>query len=210
MMRSMSLHGLSHDASGAVLRRRQLRLPHCCAGLYKCRLTDIAASIGLHQLQRAEAMRQTREQIAQQYYSAFASLGEVELPPVDENRLHSWHLYPLKLRLDQLDVSRNAFLDELKQQGVGCSVHWRPLHLHPYYKETYGWQPGHLPVASTVWERLLSLPIFSSMRAEEVEYVCEVVRQLCARYSRQRSQPITRPQRARLATASESKPASAA
>lgn len=182
-MRSMSLHGLSHDAWGRYSGGGSWDYRIIAPG-YKYNLTDIASSIGLHQLARAEEMRQGREMVAHQYQDAFAQMEELELPKVSEHRLHSWHLYPIKLRLDKLDISRNAFIEELKQLGVGCSVHWRPLHLHPYYKETYGWQVGHLPIASTVWERSISLPIFSSMRGDEVEYVIEIVRNICARHAR--------------------------
>ena len=81
-------------------------------------------------------------------------------------------------------IDRNAFLDELKEAGVGCSVHWRPLHLHPYYEETFGWRPEDLPAATAVWERLVSLPIFPGMTEEEIAHVIEVVRRLCGRHAR--------------------------
>ena len=74
--------------------------------------------------------------------------------------------------------------DELKSAGVGCSVHWRPLHLHPYYEQTYGWLPEHLPAASALWVRSISLPLFPGMRPDEVEHVVRTVRQLCARHER--------------------------
>ena len=80
--------------------------------------------------------------------------------------------------------TRNAFLDELKARGVGCSVHWRPLHLHPYYQQTFGWRPEDLPVATAVWERLVSLPLFPGMRNEEVEHVIATVQHLCAAWAR--------------------------
>ena len=69
-------------------------------------------------------------------------------PPDPPDRIHSWHLFPIRLRLDRLSIDRNAFIVGLRERGVGCSVHWRPLHLHPYYEETFAWRPDHLPVAS--------------------------------------------------------------
>lgn len=83
------------------------------------------------------------------------------------------------MTLESLCVSRNEMLGLMREQGVGCSVHWRPLHLHPYYQERFGWKPEHLPVASSVWERLISLPIFPGMREEEEEHVVNVVGDLC-------------------------------
>src|SRR5207253_2886984 len=97
------------------------------------------------------------------YKECLADVAEVETPPVDANRLHSWHLFPLRLRTERLAISRNGFKEELQKEGVGTSVHWRPLHLHPYYRETFGWRPADFPVASALWQRLISLPIFPGM-----------------------------------------------
>ena len=174
----MSLHGLSQDAwerySGGSSWDYRIIAPG-----FKYNLTDIAAAIGIHQLARAEEMRSEREVIARFYLEALADLAEVELPPEDANRIHAWHLFPIKLRLDRLSISRDQFIVELKQAGVGCSVHWRPLHLHPYYQETFGFRPEDFPVATKLWERLVSLPIFPGMRREEIEHVVGTVRATC-------------------------------
>jgi perosamine synthetase len=75
-------------------------------------------------------------------------------------------------------------MDELKQAGIGCSVHWRPLHLHPYYQETYQWRPDNFPNATALWERSISLPLFPGMQVEQVDYVIQTIIDLCARYAR--------------------------
>jgi perosamine synthetase len=182
-MRLMSLHGLSRDAwerySGGGSWDYKIIAPG-----YKYNLTDIAAAIGIHQLARAGQMRQRREEIALRYIEALAEVAEIELPPEDANRIHSWHLFPIKLNLRRLSISRNHFIEELKQAGVGCSVHWRPLHLHPYYQKTFGWQPNDFPVATAMWERLISLPIFPGMLEEEVRHVINTMKTLCARHAR--------------------------
>jgi perosamine synthetase len=179
-IRLMSLHGLSHDAwkrySGGGWDYR-IVLPG-----YKYNLTDVAAAIGIHQMARAEDMRRERENISRFYREALLDVAEIELPPEDPNRIHSWHLFPLKLRLELLSIDRNQFIEELKQRGVGASVHWRPLHLHPYYQETFGWKPEDLPVATSMWQRLVSVPIFSGMTSEEMNHVVNTVRDLCTRY----------------------------
>ena len=181
-MRLMSLHGLSHDAwerySGGGWDYRII------APGYKYNLTDIAAGIGIHQLARAEQMRRQREDIARRYLEALGDVEELELPAKDENRIHSWHLFPIRLRLERLLINRNVFIEKLKQSDVGCSVHWRPLHLHPYYQETFGWRPEDFPVATALWERLVSLPIFPGMHENELEHVVHTVRGLCAQYAR--------------------------
>jgi perosamine synthetase len=180
-MRMMSLHGLSHDAwdrySGSGTWDYKIQAPG-----FKYNLTDIAAAIGVHQLARAEQMRQQRETIASEYAHALAEVEEIELPPQDINRIHSWHLYPIRLKLDRLSVTRDVFLDQLRQLGIGCSVHWRPLHMHPYYA-SLGWTPDHFPIASRVWQRLVSLPIFPGMSATEAAYVASSIKRLCAEYS---------------------------
>ena len=182
-LRLMSLHGLSHDAWGRYSGEGSWDYRIVAPG-YKYNLTDIAAAIGIHQLARAEAMRQERESIARYYREALADVAEIELPVEDENRIHSWHLFPIKLQLSRLSIDRNQFIEKLNHAGVSCSVHWRPLHLHPYYQETFGWRPEDLPVATALWERLISLPIFPGMHEREVEHVIHTVRNVCARYAR--------------------------
>jgi perosamine synthetase len=181
-MRQMSLHGLSHDAwkrySGAGAWDYRI-----AAAGFKYNLTDIAAALGICQLRRAEEMRCQREEIAREFLRALAAVEQIELPPDPQNRLHAWHLFPLRLRTERLRTDRNQFMEELRRRGVGCSVHWRPLHLHPYYEETFAWRAGHLPVASQVWTRLVSLPLFPGMRREERQHVVDVVGSLCAEHA---------------------------
>lgn len=176
-IRQMSLHGLSHDAwkrySGGSWDYRIV------APGYKYNLTDLAAAIGIHQLHRAEALRQSREQIALRYRESLREVEAIEMPPVPEDRLLSWHLFPVRLRLERLAIDRDAFFEAMRARGVACSVHWRPLHRHPYYAETFGWEPEHLPVASAAWKRLVSLPLFPDMRDDEVEHVIGVVHEVC-------------------------------
>jgi dTDP-4-amino-4,6-dideoxygalactose transaminase len=177
-MRLMSLHGLSHDAwdrySGGSWDYR------ITAPGFKYNMTDIAAALGIQQLRKAEEMRRLREGVARCYLEGLSDVEEIALPAVDPNKLHSWHLFPIKLNLEKLSIDRNAFIDELKAKGIGCSVHWRPLHLHPYYQEKFGWRPEDCPVAAREWQRLISLPIFPRMMAEEVNYCIRKVRQLCS------------------------------
>ena len=173
-MRQMSLHGLSHDAWKRYSGNNPWDYRIVAPG-YKYNLTDVAAALGNHQLARAEAMRQEREAIVEYYHSALADVAALELPPKRPNRIHSWHLFPIRLRLERLDIDRNRFMELLRERGIGCSVHWRPLHLHPYYQESFGWKSEHLPAASQVWPRLVSLPLFPGMRQEEQEYVVRSV-----------------------------------
>ncbi|HET9327445.1 MAG TPA: DegT/DnrJ/EryC1/StrS aminotransferase family protein [Candidatus Eisenbacteria bacterium] len=180
-MRLMALHGLSHDAWG-----RYAGGPwdyRIVAPGFKYNMTDMAAALGLRQLSRAHELRDAREALAMRYLEALADVEWIELPPVNADRVHAWHLFPIRLRLDRLRADRNQILDELKKEGVGCSVHWRPLHLHPYYEE-FGWTRAHLPEASALWERLISLPMFPGMREDEFQHVVRTVSAVCARHGR--------------------------
>lgn len=182
-IRLMSLHGLSRDAWQRYSDKGNWDYRIVAPG-YKYNLTDIAAAIGIHQLARAEEMRQRRQSVAEIYLREFGRLREIELPPMGEDRLHSWHLFPIRLQLENLSIDRNEFIEELKRYGIGCSVHWRPLHLHPFYMKDFGWIEQHFPNASRLWKQIVSLPIFPSMTAEEVNYVVKVVKDLCRTHSK--------------------------
>jgi perosamine synthetase len=183
-MRSMSLHGLSHDAWGRYTRKGSWDYRILAPG-FKYNLTDIASAIGLHQLAKAETMRAEREAIAERYREAIAEIPELLPPPEDERVLNSWHLFQARLVPGALTIDRDTFLQELRRRGIGFSVHWRPLHLHPYYAEPdgdpeAGWRPEHLPTASEVWRHTVSLPIFPGMREEEISAVITALREICS------------------------------
>jgi perosamine synthetase len=183
-MRQMSLHGLSNDAWGRYSGSGTWDYKILAPG-FKYNLTDVAAALGLQQLRRAEELRTRRESVARRYRRAFASIEEIETPPDGgPDRVHSWHLYPIRLRLERLAVDRNAFFESLQAEGIRCSVHWRPLHLHPYYAERFGWRAESFPAATRMWERLISLPLFPGMRDEEIDRVTATVIRLCARHRR--------------------------
>jgi len=178
-MRLMSLHGLSHDAWNRYSGGRTWDYRIVAPG-YKYNLTDIAAAIGIHQLAKAEAMRVERQEIARHYAETLCNVDRIELPHDDPDRIHAWHLFPIRLT-DGLAAERDAFLSDLKDAGVGCSVHWRPLHLHPYYEDTFGWSPDDFPVATALWRTLVSLPIFPGMREDERDHVVQTGKEPCAK-----------------------------
>lgn len=182
-MKLMSLHGLSHDAWDRYATNGSWDYKIVAPG-FKYNLTDIAAAMGVHQLSRAETMRRERERVARGYLRAMRSIEQIELPGLEKDRKLSWHLFPIRLHLARLTISRDKFIEELKRAGVGCSVHWRPLHLHPYYQKTFGYRAKDFPIATAEWKRLISLPIFPGMREEEIEHVVNVVERICARHAR--------------------------
>ncbi len=175
-MRLMSLHGMDRDSWKRYTAQGSWYYEIVAPG-YKYNFTDIAASIGIHQLKRAEEFRSRREEIASRYTRQFNRLPAVQTPPNDNRtRIHSWHLYFLKLNLDRITISRDEFIEELKRRGVYCSVHWLPLHMNPYYRQKYGLGEGLFPNAEEVWRQLVSLPIYPAMTDDEVEYVIREVK----------------------------------
>ena len=182
-MRLMSLHGVSRDAWNRYSAGGSWDYQIVAPG-FKYNMTDIAAAMGIHQLARAESMRQARASLAAAYREQLGRLDQIDVPPWPAQRLHAWHLFPIRLKLDRLTVDRSAFMDELQKAGVGCSVHWRPLHLHPYYRQHFGWDPRDLPVATREWERLVSLPLFPSMTLEEHAHVVRTVAGLCSTHAK--------------------------
>ncbi len=180
-IRLLSLHGLSADAWGRFSGAGSWDYRIVAPG-YKYNLSDIAGALGIHQLARAEKMKEQRRELAEEYLRELAEVEEIELPPVLENRIHSWHLFLIRLRLERLSIDRQEFTAELGRRGIGHSVHWRPLHLHPYYESAFGWQPDHLPNASAAWVRIITLPLFPSMGREELRYVVSEIKDICQRY----------------------------
>ena len=179
----MSLHGLSHDAWGRYSGRGSWDYRILAPG-FKYNLTDVAAALGIHQLARAEEMRRARAAVARTYREALAGVEEIETPPDPPDRVHAWHLFPIRLRLERLSIDRRRFIEELKKAGVGCSVHWRPLHLHPYYRRTFGWRASDFPAAQALWPRLVSLPIFPGLTGREIRHVVRTITDLCRRHRR--------------------------
>lgn len=176
-MRVMSLHGISRDAWKRFSAEGSWYYEIEAPG-FKYNLTDIAAAIGLRQLARADELWEARRQVVAAYREALAGVEGLELPVELPDRRHSWHLFPIRLDLGVWTMGRAAFIERLRQRGIGTSVHWMPLHLHPYYRRTYGTGPGLFPVAEREWERLVSLPLFPGMAPADVQEVAGAIRDL--------------------------------
>jgi dTDP-4-amino-4,6-dideoxygalactose transaminase len=180
-IRLMSLHGMNRDPWNRYAKTGTWDYQLVAPG-FKYNMTDIAAALGVAQLRRAEEFRRARERVTQAYDQAFAAGAFAEPLRRDAALLHAQHLYVLKLRLDRLSIDRARFIDEMKERGIICSVHWRPLHMHPYYRERYGYREADFPAAAAVWQRIVSLPLFPSMRPEEIDTVISAVSEIVHRH----------------------------
>ncbi len=137
---------------------------------FNYRLTDIACALGLSQLEKLAANLARRREIAAQYAEAFRDLPAIVLPAVREGVNPAWHLYPVRLNLEMLAVGRREIFRALRAENIGVNVHYIPVHQHPYYRERFKSKEGY-PVAEDAYERLISLPMFHSMTAQDVEDV---------------------------------------
>jgi dTDP-4-amino-4,6-dideoxygalactose transaminase len=182
-MRIMSLHGISRDAWKRFTSEGSWYYEIVAPG-FKYNLTDIAASIGLHQLRKADRLHRQRTHWADYFNAHLADIPEIVLPRQEPNRIHSWHLYVIRLRLDRLTIDRGQFIEELKKAGIGVSVHWMPLHVHPYYRETYGYRPEDLPTAASLYPEIISLPLYPDLTEADADHVCATVRDLVRRHAK--------------------------
>ena len=182
-MRMMSLHGISHDAWDRYTEKGSWYYEVLRPG-YKYNMTDIAAALGIEQLKKCDAFYQARLRIAERYDEAFADLPEIETPADCSGLQHAWHLYIIQLNPDRLRANRQDFIKALNSRKIGTSVHFIPLHLHPFYKQTYGYQASDFPQASTAFDRIVSLPIYPMMTERDVSCVIGAVRDLVQEYRR--------------------------
>jgi dTDP-4-amino-4,6-dideoxygalactose transaminase len=182
-MRMLSLHGISHDAWNRYGAEGSWHYEILSLG-YKYNLTDIAASIGLQQIKKCHALAAARRRIAAAYNAGFGDLAEIRTPVCRPGLQHAWHLYVIQLELERLTLDRREFIDALREKNIGTSVHFTPLHLHPFYRRNFGYRPEDFANASKAYERIISLPIYPRMTAADVDDVIDAVRATVERYRR--------------------------
>lgn len=179
----MSLHGMSRDAWKRNTTEGSWFYEVVAPG-FKYNMTDVAAAIGLRQLTKQERFREERLAIAERYTAAFRELPELEPPTEPAHVQSSWHLYMLRLNLDLLTVDRAEIIKALNAENIGTSVHFIPLHLHPAYRERYGFTPDSFPVAYQQYLRVISLPLFPGMTNDDINDVIGAVQKVVRHYRR--------------------------
>ena len=174
-MKTMRLHGMSRDAFDRFTSKVPSWYYEIVAPGFKYNLTDIAAAIGIHQLKRAHAFQQRRAAVAAWYGQALAGLPLLLPPQPPWGEVHSWHLYVVRLG-DAAPIARDAFIEKLFAAGIGCSVHYIPLHLQPYWRERYALSAAQFPHSQRAFERCVSLPIYPRMTQQDVQRVAAAAR----------------------------------
>lgn len=173
--RIMRLHGINRDVFDRFTSKAPSWYYEIVAPGFKYNMTDIAASMGIHQLKKANIFQQKRAQIAAFYDDALAGLPIIRPPHARVGDLHSWHLYVIQLA-NKAKVARDVFIQRLFAQGIGCSVHYIPLHLQPYWRDTYQLMPEMFPVSQGIFERTVSLPLYTRMTEIDVARVVAAVK----------------------------------
>jgi dTDP-4-amino-4,6-dideoxygalactose transaminase len=172
--RVMRLHGMSRDAFDRFTATVPSWAYEIVAPGFKYNLTDIAAALGLQQLKRLRAFHRRREQLAARLDAGLAGLPLVLPPRPAAGDAHAWHLYVVRLD-DEAPITRDAFIEAMYAAGIGCSVHYIPLHLQPYWRERYGLGPAMFPHSQRAFERMVSLPLYTRMSDEDADRVCAAV-----------------------------------
>lgn len=182
-MRILTLHGMSRDAWKRYSSTGSWYYEVIDSG-YKYNMTDIQAALGIHQLRRLDGFIETRQTYAQMYDEAFSELEEIITPVKHPDRSHAYHLYVIRLKEEALTIDRSQFIEELKAFNVGTSVHYIPVHLHPFYQKQFGYKRGDLPKTEEIYDSIVSLPLYPLMSREDVEYVIEVVKHVIQTHRR--------------------------
>lgn len=181
--RVVSLHGMSRDAWKRYDKGGSWFYEILLPG-FKYNMTDVQAALGLQQLRKLERFQTRRREVATAYTRAFGDVEALETPVQRDNVDHAWHLYALRLRLNTLRIGRDQFIEELTARNIGTSVHFIPIHLHPFYRDKYGYRPDDFPVAHSNYQRLISLPLNPRLTDQDVTDVIEAVLDVVRRHKR--------------------------
>lgn len=173
----MRLHGISRDAFDRYTSKEAKWYYEIVAPGYKCNLTDLASAIGIEQLKKANKFQQKRQRISEQYAHAFRNLPIVLPAQPKENDLHSWHLFVIRLK-EEAKVTREDFIKAMGTFGIGCSVHFIPIHTHPYWQEKLGVRANGFSNAHNAYQQSVSLPIYTKMTDKDINKVIEAVREI--------------------------------
>ena len=175
--RTMRLHGISRDVFDRYTSTKPSWHYEVVAPGFKYNMPDLAAALGIQQLKKAWRFQAQRQALAEKYNAAFDGLPVILPPQAEVGDLHAWHLYVIRLR-DGAPLNRDEFIQRMAEHGIGCSVHFIPLHLHPYWRDTYGLTPAAFPAAQAAYERAVSLPLYTCMTEADQQRVITAVQEL--------------------------------
>ena len=178
-IRKLSLHGINMDAWNRYAKKGSWFYEVSDAG-YKYNMSDILASIGITQMKKAEMMLKKRTDIANTYTNELSNIHSITIPRTNIENRHAWHLYVIQIKQDELNINREQFIDKLKEYNIGASVHFIPLHRHPYYQNKFRYSPKDFPNSESIYNSSISLPIYPKMTETDVNYVIEAVKNIAS------------------------------
>ena len=182
-IRIMRLQGISRDAWKRYGKSGFSHWEHTLAG-HKCNMSDLNASIGMHQIKKVERFMTLRKKYVSMYDRAFADVAELETLAVRDYATHAHHLYVISLHLERLTIDRDGFLDAIQSTGIGVALHYVALHLQPYYVKNFNTKPQDFPIASNYSERVITLPLYPKMSSADGERVIGTVKDLIKKFRR--------------------------
>jgi perosamine synthetase len=175
--RVMSLHGISKDAWKRYSKAGSWRYEVIAPG-YKYNMPDLAAAVGVNQLKKARAFRDARAAVAAGYAERLKDIPGLRLPETPDGVESSWHLYVVRIDAGKSGIHRDDFIERMREEGVGTSVHFIPLHLQPYYRDAFGYRQGDFPVAERLFDEIVSLPIYPSLSESDLDRIAEAIRKV--------------------------------
>ena len=179
-IKKLSLHGISKDGWHRFKDNGKWEYDITELG-YKYNLTDLSASFGLWQFKNINKWHNTRKSIAKKYISRLSNLNGITLPKSQEG--HAWHLFVIRVNLDEWSITRNEIIEKLNKKGIGLAVHYKPIHLLSYYKKNYDLSAENYSNANKLFNTIISLPIYPSLTNFEVDYITKTIKELFAEYS---------------------------
>jgi len=180
-MRVLCLHGISKDAWNRYSEKGKWFYQVLESG-FKYNMSDIQSAIGIHQLRKLEQSAAVRRRLVEVYQAELADVAEIDLPEDSADGRHAWHLFAIRLNLDRLSIDRAGFMTELQRQGVGASVHFIPIPLHPFFARWADLPENQCPRALALYERIVSLPLYPALTEDQVVDIAARVKQIVARH----------------------------
>jgi dTDP-4-amino-4,6-dideoxygalactose transaminase len=182
-IKMLTLHGINKDAWNRYRENGSWYYEVLEPG-FKYNLSDLQSAVGIHQLRRLDEFTKRRIYLAEIFRRELSGVAEIELPEPSHEGVHCWHLYGIRLNLDQLTIDRAQFIKELHERKVGASVHFIPIPMHPFFKPWADRPENACPRAMEMYPRLVSLPLYPAMKDEEVLYVAEAVKEICSTFNK--------------------------
>ena len=182
-IRLLSLHGMNRDAWKRYSATGSWFYEITAPG-WKYNLSDLLAAIGVAQLERFDASQRRRHELVARYAAGLGDFDAVRLPITRPGMTHAWHLYPIALNLEALTIDRARFIEELRAEGIGTSVHFIPIHRHPHFRDSLGLAEGAFPVAEDAYRRAVTLPLFAGMTDRDADDVIVAVRKVAEAFRR--------------------------